>query len=331
MNMSNGILDDVSYEMISKAKSLAINSKNIKSDEQEPQVEAICLGCDINKESVKKAFKSGADRFVFVKNDSLGFFNSRVFAQSFVEYFKQNESEVIIFPATRTGRMVAPRITTLLDTGLVADCTELDFVLKDTVLKLAPTRPTFGSELMATILSKKNPQCATIRPKTFEPCFSYNEDGQYFEYNPTEIEENQVKLIRSLVDKNVSKFDFSDSRIIFAAGYGLAQGRETEYFDKLEQLAKYFGAKVASTRKVVDFGLMQPKTQIGQTGSTVNADVYVAFGVSGAIQHIMGMKNSKVIISINKDENAEIFKYSDYKIVADAKKVIDEMIDNYLK
>ena len=227
--------------------------------------------------------------------------------------------------------MVAPRITTLLDTGLVADCTELNFVLKGEELKLAPTRPTFGAELMATILSKKNPQCATIRPKTFEPVFSYKEDGEFFEYTPTSVEENQIKLIRSLVDSNVSSYDFSDAKIIFAAGYGLAQGRETEYFDKLSQLAKYFGAKVASTRKVVDFGLMQPKTQIGQTGSTVNADVYVAFGVSGAIQHVMGMKNSKIIISINSDKDAEIFKYSDYKIVADAKKVIDEMIENYLK
>ena len=272
------------------------------------------------------AFDCGASKFIFIKNKCLAIFSQTVFSQCFIEYFSKFPSDIIIFPATTKGRIVAPRITTMLNTGLVADCTGLDFITRENKLFFAPTRPTFGSELMATILSKALPQCATVRPKTFKADFSRKVDGELNEFYPTSYEENRIKLLRSVIDNSASESDFANAKVILCAGYGLIEGKDRKYFLRLEQIAKIIGAKVGSTRKVVDMGLMEHSTQIGQTGTTIEADIYIAFGVAGAIQHVSGMKNCKKIIAINTDENAEIFKYSDYKIVADAKQIIDELL-----
>ena len=139
-------LENVSYELISKAYDLAQSAMQMQTDEY--IVEAVALCDEIREESVKKAFMAGANKFVLIQDKCLENFSQAVFAQCFIEYFRENRSDVIIFPATIKGRIVAPRITTLLDTGLVADCTGLEFIVKDNQLKFAPTRPTFGSELM---------------------------------------------------------------------------------------------------------------------------------------------------------------------------------------
>ena len=321
-------LDDVSYELISKAYELALKAKELQPN-SDFTVEAIALADSLDDESVKKAQNAGANRFVFIQSKSLETFSQTIFSQCFVEYYKKSQSEVLIFPATIKGRMVAPRITTILNTGLVADCTELDFILKDDKLKFAPTRPTFGAELMATILSKTNPQCATVRPRVFEADFSKNTKCECFKYEPTLYEENRLKIANAIFDNILDKADFSDTKIVLVAGWGLNDKGNRKYYALLEHLAKLTGAKIAATRKVVDSGLMPQYTQIGQTGSSVNADLYIGFGVSGAIQHIMGMKNSKTILAINTDPNAEIFKYCDYKIVADAKKIIEELVQKF--
>jgi len=327
-------LKNVSYELLSKARELKLsakfiaeNSKNINDSKY--YIEAVTIGETLDKNSILKAISSGADRVVLLKNKIFNEFVQTTFADCFVKYFDTNPSDVIIFPATTTGRILAPRITTMLETGLVADCTGLEFAIKKDELKLAPTRPTFGAELMATILSKKNPQCATIRPNTFKAEFleiNSIKEGQYVELNVQSKEENRIKLINVIKEPNSSLNDFSGAKVILAGGFGLYTGKNTEYFDKLQKLSKRLNAKFATTRKVVETGLIDKSYQIGQTGATVEADIYIAFGISGAIQHIQGMKNSKKIIAINSDENAEIFKYSDYKIVSDAKKIIDEML-----
>ena len=326
MNLKNHILEDVSYELTSKAVFLKEQAKAMQVKNNECSVEAVVLGTAIDESSLKKLLDTGVDSVVLIKSDTLGQFSQTVFAQSFVEYFNANPSEIIIFPATSYGRMVAPRITTALDTGLVADCTGLEFVQKDDNLKLAPTRPTFGSELMATILSKKNPQCATIRPKVFKADFTKNIDGKYSEFYPNSYDEHRIKILRTMLNKNDNVADFTNTKIVLAAGYGLSDGKDRKYYTRLERIAKIINAKVASTRKVADFEFLPRSTQIGQTGSNVEADLYIAFGISGAIQHISGMKNCKTIVAINIDENADIFKYADYKIVADAKEIIDEML-----
>ncbi len=329
IEQNNNSLKDVSYELLSKARRLKKEAKKMNCADNDFQVVAVALGKNLEKSSLENAFRAGADYFTFIKDESLENFSQTAYSLSFIEYYNTNQFDMIIFPATYEGRMVAPRITTILETGLVADCTGLEFIEKNGKIALASTRPTFGAELMATILSKKNPQCATVRPKTFdiEYC-EIKEDylNFYCEYNlKYPINETRIKLLRTFFDSE-NNIDFSNSKIVLAAGWGLYTGKDREYFDKLEKIAKKVDAKVGASRKVVDLGLMSKSCQIGQTGSTVNADLYVAFGISGAIQHTVGMKNSKKIIAINSDENAEIFKYADYKIVADAKKVIDDLI-----
>lgn len=324
LNLNTKELKDVSYELISKAYELTKTAYELKQEEY--FVEAIILGDSIGDEVVHKAHCAGANKITFIKDKCLEMFSQTVYSQVFVEYFKTEPSEILIFPATSYGRVLAPRITTMLDTGLVADCTGLDFIIRENKLNFAPTRPTFGSELMATILSKKNPQCATVRPQTFSADFSKNIQGEYQEFNPTPLEENRIRLLRTVLDKTHSQvIDFSNAKIVLAAGYGLCEAKNRVYFEKLEAIAKKIGATVGSTRKVVDMGLMPHETQIGLTGNTVVADLYIAFGISGALQHTCGMKNSRVIVGINTDNDAEIFNYCDYKIVSDAKAIIDEL------
>lgn len=319
----NNLLSDTSYELISKARELKNSAKTLIDKDNDFIVEGVVLSSIIDITEVEKAFKAGCDRFVLIKDSNLDYFVQTVYSEAFCEYLSQNPAEIIIFPATPTGRIVAPRITTKYHTGLVADCTNLEFILKNNELKLAPTRPTFGSELMATIVSKTSPQCATIRPKVFKAKFDNESQGEFIVYKLNcSYDESRLTLLSSIVEKPAMS-DFSDAKIVLAGGYGLASNKES--FEKLKKISKIAGAKFAASRKVVDLGYVEKEFQIGQTGAYVEADIYIAFGISGAIQHIAGMKNSKKIIAVNSDSNADIFKYSDYKIVADANKIIDEI------
>lgn len=328
LNLENNQINDVTFELISKAKKLAVEAKKLKQDINY-QIEAVFIASYLVDDEIKKAYKSGADRVVLIKDSVFDIFYSTIYANAFLEYYKNNPADVILFPATLKGRSVAPRVTAQLDTGLVADCTEAEFIIKNEEILFAPTRPTFGSELMATILSKKAPFCATIRPNIFKKEFIYSDNGEFVEYIPASYYEERIKLVRSILDKNENTVDFSNANVVLCGGYGLYGDKSDEYFIKLKKLSKITDSKFGATRKVVDFNLVDSKYQIGQTGSNVEAKLYIAFGVSGAIQHIQGMKNSKTIVAINTDENAEIFKYSDYKIVADAKKVIDDLLNYF--
>jgi len=318
----NELIEDTTFELISKAKELADFAK--KSYNIDIKITTLLISPDVSEESVRNAFRAGSNKFVLIKNDAFFNFNQITYTSAFLSYYNKNPQDFILFPATPTGRMVAPRVTTVLETGLVADCTGLDFVIKDNELKLAATRPTFGAELMATILSRKSPECATIRPKTFKINFSNNNQGEFIEIQYLIKNNSNFRLLDTSIDKT-QKVDFSKSKIILSAGFGLYDGGSNEYIHKLQELARIIGADFAISRKLADFKVKDSEYQVGQTGATVTPDLYVAFGISGAMQHIQGMKNSKTIVAINSDPNAEIFKYSDYKIVANAKEVIDQL------
>ena len=321
--IKDGILDDTAYELISKASDLRNFAKDI--NDEEIKITNIVISDYIDKKSVQKAYQAGADTFVLIKNDEFKDFNQVKYSNAFLSYFHENFHDYILFPATLTGRMIAPRVTTVLNTGLVADCTGLDFIIKNEKLKLASTRPTFGAELMATILSKSSPECATIRPKTFIAKFDKKNSGVYKEY-PCSISTKLGMMLLEKTKATLKQHSYDNSKVIFCAGFGLYDGKDNEYIKKLHGLANRLGVDFAVTRKLVDYGVFDNQYQIGQTGTSVKPEIYVAFGVSGAIQHIQGMKNSKTIVAINTDSNAEIFRYSDYKIVQDAKIVIDELL-----
>ncbi|MBR2068234.1 MAG: electron transfer flavoprotein subunit alpha/FixB family protein [Candidatus Gastranaerophilales bacterium] len=317
-------LIDASYELISKACELKAFAKSSK--DMEIEVTAVLVSSAVDENDVKKAFLAGADNFILIKNDDFQVFNQMKYSSAFLSYFHENYHDYILFPATPTGRMIAPRVTTVLNTGLVADCTGLEFIIKDGLLKLASTRPTFGAELMATILSKQSPECATIRPKTFKADFRNTKIGTYKEF-PCSIENNFDLILLDSTKDEAQKINFDTAKVIFSAGYGLYDGKDNIYIEKLYQITQKLNIGFALTRKLVDLGIKSSQYQIGQTGMTATPELYVAFGISGTIQHIAGMKNSKIIIAINNDENAEIFKYSDYKIVTDARAVIDDLFE----
>ena len=322
--MEDNDITNASLELISKAFDMKLQSKNDFNNDI--SIVTVVITPTIDEGIKDKIYNAGADKIVLIKSQSEEFI-STTYSKFFIEYFKQNPSDIVLFPASQKIRTLAPRITTSLETGLVADCTELELILKDNEIKLASTRPTFGGELMAVILSKKNPQCATIRPGTFKIKKTDTIKKDYIEFIPSNQEDKRIKLIKTLLENSSLRGNLTSAKIILAGGYGIVSNDKKEYFEKLNTIAKKINASTACTRKVVDYGIMPSSCQIGQTGTTVEAELYIAFGISGAIQHIMGMKNSKTIIAINTDNNADIFKYSDYKITADAKTVIDDLLD----
>ena len=330
-DFSNYSFSSVSFELISKAYRLKQKARELTNNpDYNYSIDAIVLADVLSEDEIQKAYKAGADRVELYTEPYATAFSKdpEAAVAPFVEYCQTTDYDCILFPATTRTRMVAPRITTILNTGLVADCTNLDFVLKDEKIMLAPTRPTFGSELMATILSKTNPQCATIRPNTFSATFNSKKQGEFVQFCVNLRSELNVKLLSSVIDEAEQDSYFKGARIVLGCGFGIS-GDNGIYYKKVEELAQKINAKVASTRKVVGYGYMEHKTQVGQTGETIMPEIYIAFGISGAMQHVCGMKNSRTIIAVNTDENAEIFKYSDYKIVDDAKKIIDELLEKY--
>lgn len=315
-------LTDCSLELISKADEL--KQFAFKNNENY-LLEGVLIADEIMETEIEKAYKTGLDRFILIKTNDEDILKVN-YPDYFLDYYKDNKSEIILFPATFFGRIIASKICANLNCGLVADCTDVEFILKNNELKLAPTRPTFGAELMATILSKKYPECATIRPGVFKIDYKYDDKkGEFVEFNLNKKENNSVKLLSSII-KNIDEVDFDNAKIILSSGFGLYTG-DNSYFKKLKKLADKLNVQYGTTRKAVDYNLEDKKYQIGQTGATVKPKLYIAFGISGAIQHITGIKNSDKIVAINTDNDAEIFKYADYKIVADAKKIIDDMLN----
>lgn len=323
LDKTKSTLNSCSYELITKAYELAQQAYEINKTQY--TIEAVC--CD-NVDDIQekvKIFKSGADKLVLIENKNIKNHNYDIVKDSFLQYYKENKSDIILFPATAPMRHCAPCITVNLDCGLVADCIDLNFILKDERLMLSATRPTFGSELMATIINKKIPQCATIRPGVFKNKEVKEAKGQYVKLISSIENKQDIKILSSILLNNGDDLDLENAEIILCAGYGLNSANR-EYYKKLEKIAKLTRTQVACTRKIVDFGIMEHKYQIGVTGSNTKAQLYIGFGVSGAIQHMCSVKSCKKIVAINTDSDAEIFKYADFKIVKDAKQVIDEIL-----
>ena len=229
----------------------------------------------------------------------------------------------MLIGATNQGRDLAPRVAAALGTGLTADCTGLDINEKG---QLAATRPTFGGQLMATILCKTFPQMATVRPNVFKV---YREDSfveTEFVSCPVNISyvKNRVELLdfKKTVDTVIN--DLDSAEIIVAGGKGL---KNEKGFELLNRFAQKIGATVGATRGAVELGLAPVSVQIGQTGKTVSPKVYIACGISGAIQHTVGMTGSEYIIAINNDEDAPIFDIADTGIVGDVFEILPRFIN----
>ncbi len=311
----------VVFELLCAARKLAEkHSPNLKV------CAVVCSNDNIpNIDDIKtELYKGGADKIYLVKNDKIKSYMG--IAHSLTELCKQKTPEIFLTGATIEGRSIAPLISSALDTGLTADCTKLEITDFKDEKKLAATRPTFGGQLMATILCKKLPQMATVRPSVLQKSEEiYKEEGEFEEFLPEQDDfEEQIRLLGSEINKNKLSSELENAQIIVAGGKGL---KTEENFEKLKKFAKLIGAAAAGSRGAVDMGLIEKEYQIGQTGKTVSPRVYMAFGISGAIHHITGIENSKKIIAINTDENAPIFQNADVKIVQDAGKILDGLIE----
>ncbi len=272
----------------------------------------------------KEAFSlNGFDKVYYLENSEFGEYKTDIFSKIAVEAVKDINPEIFLIGATNQGRDIAPRISSALNTGLTADCTALDI---NENKKLAATRPTFGGQLMATILSKTFPQMATVRPGTFKaPKTDKRKETEFIKLDVNQADIKSKIEILDFKKKICSELnDIDSSDIIVAGGRGM---QTKEGFELLKKLADKLGGAVGASRVAVEMGLASQDCQVGQTGKTVSPKLYIACGISGALQHTIGMEQSHKIIAINTDPDAPIFQIADYGYVGDAFEVIPQLIE----
>lgn len=265
---------------------------------------------------------NGFDNVYVVQDERLKDYSTEYYSKIAIDVINDVKPEIVLIGATTQGRDLAPRISSNLNTGLTADCTSLDINEKG---QLAATRPTFGGGLMATILCKNMPQMATVRPKVLKKSDKPLEKAtKFIDFKP-EIDniENKAELIEFIKNVQSTGKRIDESEIIIAGGKGL---KSPEGFKLLEELANALGGAVGASRAAVDAGWVDHSIQVGQTGKTVMPKLYVACGISGAIQHTVGMNASDKIIAINKDPKAPIFQIADFGIVGDVYEILPELI-----
>ena len=306
----------VIFELANKAQELAKKLDNA-------QVSALLICKQGLADLYKEAFiNSGFDKVYIAEDNRFTHYSTELYSKVAIDVIKEIKPEIILIGATSQGRDLAPRVSSSLHTGLTADCTALDVNEKG---QLMTTRPTFGGKLMATILSKTLPQMATVRPKVFKPS-SENvvKNTQFLNVNVVIDDiKRKVEFVEFVKRAKCEINDIDSAKIIVAGGKGM---KNQAGFELLKILAQKLGATVGASRGAVDMGLAPVEIQIGQTGKTVSPKLYIACGISGAIQHTVGMCDSDKVIAINKDPNAPIFEVSDIGYVGDVFEVLPELI-----
>ena len=289
-------LHTVVFELANKAHELAKKLDN-------GTVSALLVCKSGLAENFKEAFSNSGFDYVYVsENNRFTHYSTELYSKIAIDIIKDVKPEVILIGATTQGRDLAPRIAATLHTGLTADCIDLDINEKG---KLAATRPTFGGKLMATILCKTLPQMATVRPKVFKPMSEDCVRPTQYVYVKPEIDSIQKNVefieFEKILKSTLNELD--SAKIIVAGGKGL---KNEIGFELLKNFAESIGGVVGASRGAVEIGLAPVEIQIGQTGKTVTPKLYIACGISGAIQHIVGMQDSDKIMAINIDKNVQI-------------------------
>ncbi len=314
-----GKLAPVSLELLGEGRRLA--------DERGVKLSAFLLG-DRLVNIPEQLIACGADQVYVAESVILGDFREDIFTYLFTAMVKQCQPEIILAGATAIGRSFIPAVAVVLDTGLTADCTALDIRENDGTL--LQTRPAFGGNIMATIVCESNrPQMATVRPKVMKEAAaddSRNGDIVHIDVDgllAAMLEESRIEVLES-VDRLGEVVNIQDADILVAGGRGLGG---PEGFTLLTELAELLGGKISASRAVVDAGWIAYPHQVGQTGKTVAPKLYIACGISGAIQHVAGMQSAETIVAINRDANAPIFDIADYGIVGDVAEVLPKLIN----
>lgn len=262
----------------------------------------------------------GVDEVLWGVNSLLDRYESETYTKACIWTIEKYQPEIVLFSATMQGRDLAPRVAAVIPTGLTADCTSLEI---DSVTgNLLMTRPAFGGNLMATIVCEKNrPQISTVRPGVMEVPVKQDHQAEV-NVDQITLPARRVELGELLQNKELED-NLESAEVIVAGGRGIGGEKGVE---RLQQLAEKLGGTIAFSRAAVDMGWGSSSRQVGQTGHTVRPKLYIACGISGAVQHIAGMNKSDMVIAINRDENAPIFQHAHYGIVGDLFQVIPEWI-----
>lgn len=317
----NGKPADVSFELLSKGRKLA--------DSMHGVLKSVVIGHNV-KNIAEETFNFGVDESLTIDNKSLYSYRTMPYARIMNELVKTHQPRIVLFGATVFGRDLAPRVASNTKSGLTADCTDLQISdvkylgqdYKDLLLQI---RPAFGGNIIATIITPDNPtQMATVREGVME---MHKID------KPKKIKITEIPYIADPIDEVIqiieqhreeSKVNLKAAPIIVAGGYGLGS---KENFKLIHELAHVLGGEVAGSRAAVDAGFVSHERQVGQTGVTVRPKLYIAVGISGAIQHRAGMQESNKIIAINNDPESPIFEVAHYGIVGDANEIIPRFIE----
>ncbi len=327
IEQEQGEVHPVSWELLGVARKLAGQVlEEARANGDDVVVEGVLLGHEVGR-MAEDAIRYGADRVYVIDDPVLAYYRNCPYYKSIVALAEKYEPEVFLVGATNLGRDLAGAVATALHTGLTADCTKLEMGDVKGAAKrlLLATRPAFGGNILATIVCRQqHPQMSSVRPRVFPmPAPDPKRKGEIISESPVVAESEALACVLDFIKEQGESVDIEYADVIVAGGRGLGN---PEGLKLLQKLARLMGGVVGTTRPLVDAGWVSAARQIGQTGKTVRPKLYIAVGISGALQHKVGMQNSDFIIAINNDPQAPIFEVADLGIVGDLYMVIPALI-----
>ncbi|MBU4305353.1 MAG: electron transfer flavoprotein subunit alpha [Candidatus Omnitrophica bacterium] len=314
-----GVVQSVVYELLGEGKKLA--------EKRKQKLVAVLLGENVTIEA-QKLIGRGADKVYVLDAAVFKNYQADVYSKALTKLIQEHKPEIILTGATTIGRSLIPRVAVELKTGLTADCTGLD--IDEERGLLLQTRPAFGGNIMATIICpNRRPQMATVRHKVMKEAeIDPKHKGEIIKVDPKKFSFKSRTTLLDIVEEIEETVNLTEADIIVSGGRGIGSA---ENFGLIEEFAKTIGAAVGASRAAVDSGYKPYSHQVGQTGKTVCPKVYFACGISGQIQHLVGMQSSDIIVAINKDPDAPIFKISTYGIVGNLFDILPALIKKFKK
>ena len=308
-----GRVEEASLQLLNPGREIA--------DKLETELVGVILGSNV-KDLVMEPIYYGADKVIYVDDPKLATYYPNVYGDALIQLIKKYKPEIILAAGTLRGREMTPYVANALRAGITADCTDFDVDVEKRDLIMI--RPPFGATLLAHIRTpERRPQLSTVRPNVFKlPSRDENRKGEIIE-EKVNVPEPVIKLVSS-EEVKVEEAPIEKAEIIVSGGKGLGSA---EGFKLLEELAELLGGTVAGSRKAVDAGWISHDRQVGQTGKSVKASLYIAVGISGAAQHLFGIREAITVVAINTDPEAPIFANADYGIVGDYRQVIPALIE----
>ena len=310
----DGVAAEVSWELVGKARELA--------EKLETRVMGFLVGVNVNN-IAHEAIAYGCDTVYTMENPMFQVYASKVYGDALTQLCNVVKPEILLIGATPLGRDLSSVVATQLPTGLTADCTGLDIDPNEKLLLM--TRPTFGGNIMATILCRNHrPQMSTVRPKVMKmPKKDPARKGEIQAIKYDGFAEVVPRVIETITLDTAGSVDITHAPVLVVLGKGAC---DSKYFPMLEEMANLLGGSIACSRPLVEAGLLPYLRQVGQTGKTVAPKLYIGIGVSGAVQHLVGMQGSEKVIAINVDRNAPMVQIADYSLIGDYTRIVPELI-----